>query len=213
MSRRALALVVLIALATPVLSHASPASSAAMLVKQGHDREAVGDALTAVKRYTDAIAIDPTCEDAYLALGALREKRNELAEADEVYSVGIVRVPTSVTLVVARGHVRRLLGKFSAAADDLHNAIAASPDVALQRAALRELATVKRLQGEPAAELGAWRRLLALARASGDAAAEKEASIQARALGLYLGEVDPALAGRGDADEVRRALAAIASRQ
>src|SRR5579859_4066432 len=164
MSRRAIVLAVLVAVATPLSSHASPASSAQLLVAQGHDRETAGDALTAMKRYSDAITIDPTCEEAYLALGALREKRNELSEADEVYSVGMARVPTSVAIVVARGHVRRLLGKLAAASDDLHHAIAASADVGVQRSALRELVQVKRLQGEPAAELGLWRRLLAIAR-------------------------------------------------
>jgi hypothetical protein len=166
-----------------------------------------------MKRYSDAIALDPTCEEAYLALGALREERGELGEAEEVYSAGIVRVPTSVAMVVARGHARRLFGKLALAADDLQHAIAAATDVALERTALREFIAVKRQQGEPAAELGGWRRLLALARSTSDAPLEKEASIQTRALGLYLGEVDPALAGRADVDEVRRALAAIARRQ
>lgn len=211
--RRGLAFALLLALAAPVRSLASPASSAQMLVAQGRERESAGDALTAMKRYADAIAIDPTCEDGYLSLGALREKRNELTEADDVYSVGMARIPTSVALVVARGHVRRLLGKFSSAAIDLKNAIASTGDLSLQRAALVELVALNRSQGEPAAELGAWRRLLALARKIGDEKLQKEATIQTRALGLYLGEVDPAIAGRADSDAIRRALAAIARRQ
>lgn len=197
----------------PTVAQASPSTSAALLVDQGAQQESAGNALLAIKRYSDAMSIDPAYEPAYVALATLREKRKELKEAEEVYAAAIARIPTSVALVVGRGHVRRLLGKLADAADDLQHALAAVSDRSLAVVALRELVAVKRLQIEPAAELGAWRRLLALAHANNDSALEKEAGVQARALGIFLGEVDPALAGSADPDAVRRALAAIASRQ
>jgi tetratricopeptide (TPR) repeat protein len=200
-------------LAAPPPSSASPSTSAAMLVQQGHEQEKAGNTLLAMKRYSDAIALDPTCEDAYLALGWLRVARYEDSEADQVFTTGITRIPASVALVLARGKERRMAQRFVDAADDLQHVLAATADASTQVSALVELVSVRRAQGEPAAELGAWRRLLALARATGDADLEKKASIQTRALGLYLGEVDPALAGRADVDDVRRALAAIARRQ
>jgi tetratricopeptide (TPR) repeat protein len=196
-------------------SRASPTSSAALLVAQGKEREAAGDELTALKRYGDALALDPTSDEAYLALGNLRTKRGELAEAEQVYGTALTRLPGSVVIVLARARVRRLAGKLPDAADDLARArVAIGNDGSkLERELLVETITLKRLQGEPAAQLAAWRRLLAIARHDGDATAIKEASIQARALGMYMGEVDPALLGRRDPDAVRKALAAIAKRQ
>jgi tetratricopeptide (TPR) repeat protein len=200
------------------VSRADGISSAALLVTQGKAREAAGDELTALKRYGDALALDPACEDAYLALGGLRAKRGEALEAEQVYSTGLLHLPHSIPLVVARAKVRRVLGKLGGAADDLSTAIASlSPGapgaLATERGILRELASLKRQQGEPAAELAVWRRLLAIAHAEGDAAVVKEASIQARALSLFVGDVDPALGGRFEHEEIRRALAAIARRQ
>lgn len=195
---------------------ASPSSSAQLLVAQGREREIAGDPLTALKRYGDAIALDPTCEDGFLSLTALRERRGELGEAEQVATEGLTRLPGSIPLVVARAHVRRLFpggGKLDLAADDLRHALAAAGGTAAERTVLRELVALKRAQGEPAAELAAWRRLLAIGRAEGDDALSKEASLQARALGRYVGEVDPALGGRSDVDAVRRAIAAIARRQ
>jgi tetratricopeptide (TPR) repeat protein len=195
-------------------SSASPAGSAAILVAQGKTQEADGNELTALKRYADAVTLDPTLEEGWLAYGALRAKRGELAEAELVYGEGIVRVPDSVRLVLARAEVRRKTGKFDLAAEDVRRALAASPPGAPhEEAAVRGLLTLKRAQGEPAAELAGWRRLLALARAKGDATTTKEATIQVRALRIFVGEIDPALGGRADPDAARRALASIARRQ
>ncbi|MEO7092418.1 MAG: hypothetical protein ABI175_04150, partial [Polyangiales bacterium] len=194
---------------------ASPTSSAVMLVAQGKEREAAGDELTALKRYGDALALDPTSLEAYLALGNLRTRRNELGEAEEVYTTAMTRLPGSIVLSIARARVRRLAGRLPYAAEDLSRArLAIGNDGSkLEREVLRETIALKRLQGEPAPQLAAWRRLLSIARAEGDAEATKEASIQARALGMYVGDVDPALLGRKDPDGVRKALAAIARRQ
>ena len=196
-------------------SRASPSSSAALLVSQGKEREAAGDELTALKRYGDALSMDPTSEDAYLALGNLRTKRNELGEAEEVYGHALAHLPGSVVLTLYRARVRRLAGKLADAAEDLSHArdAIAFDGSKLERQLLQEIIALKRLQGEPAPQLAAWRRLLSIARSDADEAAIKEASIQARALGIYVGEVDPVLLGRKDPDVVRKALAAIARRQ
>lgn len=212
-TRSALALLFAASLCiAPLASEASPASSALMLVEQGKSREADGDELTALKRYGDALSLDGACEPAYLALGALRTKRGEASEAEEVYSQAIARVPASTDALVQRAHVRRLLAKLDLAADDVGHALLAigATGTAQEIAALRELVAIKRAQHEPAAELPGWRRLLAIARGSGDASLASEASVQTRALGIFVGEVDPALGGRSDEDPARRSLASIA---
>lgn len=198
----------------PSPSHASPASSAALLVSQGKQKEADGDQLTALKRYADAVAMDPTSEEAYLALGALRTKRGELGEAEQVYTVAMARVPSSFEAVMGRARVRRLAGRFGLASEDLQKALAMTGQGGSPREVLvmRELVSLKRDQKEPAAELSAWRRLLAIARQNGDDALKKEASLQVRALGIFVGDVDPAIRGRTDLDLDRRTFAAIARR-
>ncbi len=201
-------------------SAASPSSSAALLVQQGKQHEKDGQELVALKRYGDAITIDPISEEAYLALGSLRTKRNELFEAEEVFTVGITRVPGTIDLFVARGRVRRFRGRLLDAEDDLRHAWRANGTDASAReiVILRERIAVEREARAFAAQLASFRRLLAIARERNDASLEKEASVQARALGLYLGEVDPVLGGRalpgpsGKNDAERRSLASIARR-
>ncbi|MGZ3422962.1 MAG: hypothetical protein ACXVEF_03635 [Polyangiales bacterium] len=195
-------------------THASPASSAELLVKQGKASEASGDDLVAIKRYSDAMMIDPSSEAAYLALAAVREKRGELLEADEILSVGILRVPTSVDLLIAQGRVQRRRGHPSEAADALRQATRLEGATGSPReiAILRERATLERERLAPAAELSVWRRLLAIARQNDDSKLEKEASVQARVLALYVGEIDPVMSGKGTHDPLRRTLFSIARR-
>lgn len=209
-----IALVTAVTVVDQAPSQASPSSSAELLVSQGKAREAEGDEVTAIKRYSDALAMDPTAEGAYLALGALRAKRGELYEAEEVYALCVQRVPSSVDAVLARAHVRRLRGRLPYAADDLARAQAMIGHPATEReiALLREVVALKREQREPAAELAAWRRLLSIGQARVDGALVKEASLQARALGIFVGDIDPALRGRTETDLDRRTFASIARR-
>ncbi len=199
--------------AVPPVS-AAPSGSAALLVTQGKQREADGDELAAIKRYSDALAIDPGHEEAYLALGALRTKRNELVEAESVYDVAAVRVPGSRAVAFERGRVRRLRGRFAEARLDLRRAWllegnTSSPE---ELAIVRELIAIAHEQREPAAELLGWRRVLAIARARSDGALTKEASVKSRALALFVGEIDPVTWGGTSTEPFRKSLASVARR-
>lgn len=204
-------LVVVAMLAFGPPAGAAPSGSAALLVAQGKQREADGDELAAIKRYSDAISIDPVNEDAYLALGALRTKRNELGEANSVYDVAVLRVPGSRALFFARGKVLRLRGRAFEARGDLGRAwlIEGNTGSAEELEIVRELIAVAHGEREPAAELLGWRRVLAIARARNDATLAKEASVQARALALFVGEIDPVTVGRTSPDPARKSLAAV----
>lgn len=193
---------------------AAPSGSAALLVAQGKQKESDGDELAAIKRYSDAIAIDPVNEEAYLALGALRTKRNELGEAESVYDVAVVRVPASRSLFFARGKVRRMKGHTLEARQDLRRAwlLEGNTSTAEELEIVRELVTVAHEAREPAAELLGWRRLLAIARARNDATLTKEASVQARALAILVGEIDPVTIGRTSPEPARKSLASVARR-
>lgn len=210
------AAVAVFVLSTPVTSSrvAIASESSALLIAQGLQRELDGDELGAMKRYRDAIELDPAAEPAYLALGALRVKRNELSEAENIYDVGVGRLPGSRALYLARGKLHRLRGHANDARLDLRRAwslegISGSND---EIAIMRELIALARDQREPAAELLAWRRILAIAHARGDAKLTSEASVQARALGIFVGEVDPVLSGKALPDAMRKSLASVARR-
>lgn len=183
-------------------------------MKQGKASEASGEDLVAIKRYSDAMAIDPSSEAAYLALAGVREKRGELLEAEEILSVGALRVPTSVDMLIAQGRVLRRRGHTNEAADALRHATSLEGATASPReiAILRERATLERERTAPAAELAVWRRLLAIARQTDDAKLEKEAALQARVLALYVGEIDPVMSGKATHDPLRRTLFSIARR-
>ncbi len=185
-----------------------------MLIAQGLQREADGDQLGAMKRYRDAIELDPTAEPAYLALGALRVKRNELSEAENIYDVGVGRLPGSRALYLARAKVHRLRGHANEARVDLRRAWSLEGNSGSndELEIMRELVALARDQREPAGELLAWRRILAIGHARGDAKLTAEASIRARALGIYVGEIDPVLSGRTLPDAVRKSLASVARR-
>lgn len=194
-------------------SQASPASSALVLVDAGKAREAAGDELGALSRYHEALGIDPTSAPAYLSLGALRIRRGELYEAEQVYSQGIARVPGSIALRLGRAKVHRLREHFTEAADDvrLAHAMTSYDGSDTEIGVLREAASLFRSARWNAPEIAIWRRLWSIGVAHGDATLAKEASIQARALGLFMGELDPVLAGKVGTDP-RRSFAAIVRR-
>ena len=52
------------------------------------------DDLVAIRRYADALALDPTLGDAYLGLGALRLRLGDAREAERVFDVALSRVPS-----------------------------------------------------------------------------------------------------------------------
>jgi tetratricopeptide (TPR) repeat protein len=193
---------------------ASPGSASAFYVAQGREREAQGNSLAALQLYAKAVEVDPSSEEAWLAFAAVREKRGELSHAEEIYDLALERCPLSLDLLVGRGRVRRLRARYEDAENDLQRAWSATTFDGSSReiGVLREKIALERDAKRPAAELACFRRLLAIARASGDAALEKEASIQARALGLFVGDVDPVLLGKGLDDPLRHSLGSIARR-
>lgn len=212
--RPLLVLCALLAVLPPASGSASPASSAELLVQQGTQMEAEGNELVALQRYRDAISLDGTSELAYLRLGALRAKRNELLEAESVYDVGLSRVPASVDLLLGRARVRRARGHLFDAHDDLRRAalLEGSSSSPRELSIARETIALAREARLQATELSAWRRVLAIGHKLGDDALIHEASIQARALGLFVGEVDPVLGGRALGDPLRKSLASVARR-
>lgn len=196
-------------LATTLLAARAPASSALELVRMARTHESANEADVAVRRYMEALALDATCEEAYLGLGALRARLGDLREADRVYSVALERLPWLKPAMAARAGVRRALGLRAEAAADL---FAGATD---EVAALRTLAGWYGEDGQLPAQLAVWRRLATIADATGDAPLTREARTMVRALVLVVGPADPAAAPpptRPREASVREALASFARR-
>jgi tetratricopeptide (TPR) repeat protein len=186
---------------------ARASSSAEELVRQARAHEAAHDEDVAVRRYMEALAIEPTSAEAWMGLGALRLRLGDAAEAERVFSSALERVPALDAALEGRARARWALGRHADAEADL--------DVyalhVKSRTALRELAGWYGKDVRTPAELAVWRRLLDDAVERGDLAVEREARVMVRALVILVDGCDPA-ASPLDPDPTRRALAAIARR-
>jgi tetratricopeptide (TPR) repeat protein len=190
-----------------VAPRAAASSICTDLVEIGRVHEAEAREARALRAYTDALTLDASCSDAYLALGSLRARMGQHREADRVYSVALARVPGLAVALLERARVRRALGARMEAADDL----AAYARVEGDASALRELGRWNVEDGQLPAALSTFRALLAVARERGDEALAAEAKTTVRALQILVGHVDPVLAPPTN-DRTRAAFRHIARR-
>lgn len=202
--REALASLVLLAMLGS--SAAASASSATELVRMARAHETAREEDLALRRYTEALSLDPTCEEAYLGLGRLRARRGDLREAERVYNVALEHLPGLRAARVGRAYVRRALGARAEAIDDLLGGGEEDP------AALRVLASWYAEEGQTPAQLAVWRRIVGRAEATQDALLLHEARTMVRALVILVGPADPAAAPATD-DKSFRKLAAVLARR
>jgi tetratricopeptide (TPR) repeat protein len=191
---------------------ARAASVADELVREAHAHEAAHEDDLALRRYSEALALDPTQADAYLGLGALRFLLGDAREAERVYDMALSHVPGLTAAWLGRGRVRRALGELREADADLEAYIGSTGDLSV----LRELAGWCAEEGRPLAELAVWRRLLLLALDGHDSPARRhEAEVTVRALELIVGSVDPVRVpgGGAPASAVRRGIARMDRRR
>ncbi|MDB4942874.1 MAG: hypothetical protein JWP97_2408 [Labilithrix sp.] len=186
-------------------SSTARASSAEELVREARAHETAREDDLAIRRYMEALSLDPTEEDGYLGLGRLRARHGDLREAERVYSVALEHVPASRAARLERAHVRRALGFRADAESDL--LARGDEDVA----SLRVLASWYGEDGLVPAQLAIWRRIAARAEASADPVLLHEARAQVRALLVVVGPADPAASPA--ADHGLRALVASLARR
>lgn len=186
---------------------ASPASASSVdeLLASAQRHVAAGEEEIALRRYTDAIEIDPFCEACYLGLGALREKRGDYREADRVYTVALLHRLTPTPMLMARARARWAMGYREAALLDLEEAMTREPGPD----GLRHLvAYYGELHAIPA-QLRVARQLLAYGEKAADEAVVREARVLVAALTIVAGPVDP-VTQPVRPDPTRRALARAA---
>ena len=186
-----------------------PASAAAELTRQGREHARAGDDALAIKRFAEAVHLDPSFGPAYLDLAAARERTGDYREAERTYDVAIEHVPNFVAAFRARAALLRKMGEFARETADLEHVahLAEGPET------LRALATRYIEDKAWPAALATFRRLRAYAERSGDDVLAREAALQARALMVLCRELDPVAAGAWDRDWVRRAVASVARRR
>ncbi|MEO8798570.1 MAG: tetratricopeptide repeat protein [Polyangiaceae bacterium] len=182
-------------------------SSADELVREARAHEASHENELALRRYTEALALDPTATDAYLGLAALRLRLGQPREAATVYATALEHVPTLDAALAGRARARRAAGIRDLAALDL----AAYAHKTGDTSAWRELAGWYEEDGLFAAELAVWRTLADRAARTDDATLAARAAKTIRALVALVKPVDPA-AFPASSDPTRRALANIAKR-
>jgi len=186
-----------------------PTSAAAELTRQGREHAKSGDDALAMRRFADAVRLDPSYGPAYLELGAARERGGDFVEAERTYDVAIEHVPNFVAALRARAALSRRMGEFAREMADLEHLarLAEGPDT------LRALAARHVEDRAWPAALATFRRLRVLAERSGDEQLLRETTLQVRALTVLCGDLDPVVAGAGERDWVRRALASVARRR
>ena len=210
---RTIGLVALVLLAVTTTARAqgnggwSPA--AAELTRQGREHAEKGDDALAMRRFADAVRLDPSYGAAYLELAAARERAGDLVEAERTYDVAIEHIPNFVAAFRARAALLRRMGEFAREIADLEHLahVAEGPDT------LRALAARYVEERSWPAALATFRKLRALAERSGDERLVRESTVQVRALAVLCAELDPVVGGADRHDWVRRALASVARRR
>jgi tetratricopeptide (TPR) repeat protein len=179
------------------------ASSADELYASGKRAEASHDDDVAARRYSEALALDGSLAEAWMALGALRTRQGDHREAERVYAVFVSRVPSSVAGHLAHAEALHTLGRTEDAAAEIE---------IVARVAPRERKRLGAWYAEdglyPAA-LATWRAVLAQAVSEGDDETSTEARAMVRALVLFAKPCDPAAFPASD-DRYRRLLGKIA---
>jgi tetratricopeptide (TPR) repeat protein len=185
------------------------AASAAELTRQGREHAKSGDDALAMRRFADAVRLDPSYGPAYLELAAARERSGDFVEAARTYDVAIEHVPHFLAAFRARAALFRRMGQFAREIADLeHLAHVAEGQDTLRALAGRYVEN----KAWPAA-LATFRKLRLLAERSGDEQLVRESTVQMRALAVLCAELDPAVAGSQERGWVRKALASVARRR
>ncbi len=195
----------LVALAMPRTAYASGATD---LTSEGRSALRAGDDHRAVRLFTEAIALDRSLGEAYVALAQARMKLGDAREAERVLTTGLAHAPTHDALYEARAKARRALGWHADAVVDMH-------EYATRLSTIEVWQTYADFCGEGGqfpAQLAAWRRLAALGEQMQLEALQEKARRLVHALQLLVDRADPVLAP-SLLDPSRQAMASLAKKR
>jgi tetratricopeptide (TPR) repeat protein len=196
----------------PAAPPANPASWSRNLALTHFERAAElerrGDIAQALREYTESLAVDSTLGEAYLRLGALRERMGDPREAELIYSAAVRLGDTRAQALLQRARLYRTAGRSELELRDLE----AAAELEQSRPALEELARHYIEAHAFSAALFTFRRILAGAVQRGDSAELESARLEVRALRVLAAESDPTTERAPKHDWVGRSLVSIASR-
>ena len=218
-SPASLLLVALVALLTlRPLAAAQPNATVdrvARLVERGDAHRAIGDAVSALAFYREAIAASPRRSEGYAALGGMYLELGEPARALEVFESGVRATARGEALWLGYARTLEQLGQHARAVDTLRRFLTIEPS---SRAGLRALAEGAERRGAFVEALSARRALFDQLNAASAGAANGELlrevaaeRAQVRALERLLGGAERVRSREtcetADASDVARALA------
>lgn len=186
-----------------LVAETAHASSATELIASARRAEAAHEDDLAARRYTEALTLDGTVADGWLALGALRMRQGDPLEAERVYSACILRLPGLLPARLEHAEALHALGRLPEAVGEIEAIARTQPQ---ER---RRIATWYAHDGLYPAALATWRSVLARATEDGDAVMQREARAMVRALVLFAKPIDPA-AFPSATTKVRQMLGRIA---
>jgi tetratricopeptide (TPR) repeat protein len=170
-----------------VRSDAPRVDRVAALIARGQQRASVGDYLSAIGYFRDAIGQAPRDQRGYRALGAAYLETEQASRAVEVYEAALYACGEEPELLLALAEAQERCDRSEVAL------------LILRRLAERShaLSRVHQLRAEIAERVGrfsealdARRALLAEHLRSGAAESPRELALQVKALGLLVGEAD-----------------------
>lgn len=179
------------------------AGSADELLASARRLEAAHEEELAARRYNEALALDGSLAEAWLALGALRTRQGDHREAERVYAVCVARLPGLQAARSAHAEALHALGRMDEAVQEIEMLARAVPR---ER---RRVAAWYSEEGRYPAALATWRLVLARAVVDHDDETVAEARAMVRALVLVSKPVDPAAYPAGDS-RIRQMLGRIA---
>lgn len=162
------------------------ASSATELIASARRAEAAHDDDLAARRYAEALSLDSSDSDGWLALAALRLRQGDAREAERVYAACLTRLPGFLPARLAHAETLSSLGRRTEAVAEIEAVAVAQPR---ER---RRIAKWYASDGQYPAALATWRVVLARAVDDGDAEMVREARSMVRALVLFAKPIDPA---------------------
>ena len=212
----ALASIAALLVSSPRTAEAQPNATVdrvARYIDRGDAHRKVGDTVSALAFYRDAINVAPRRSEGYAALGAMYLELGEPARALEVYEAGVRAAGSGEALWLGYAHTLEQLGQRERALDALRRWVDLEPS---SQRGLRALAEAAERRGAYAEALAARRALLDQLTDGGrrergnepDVASERA---QVRALERMLGSAERVRTAQtcvsNEASDVARALA------
>jgi len=178
-----------------------------LLLGRARRFSARGDVLSALRTYSEAVALYPRCGRATLELASLRANLGDYSEAERLFDRAVHLREHAPAAFKARAIMRRKQGQRAAALSDLGAAVAMRPNDIDSVRLLADWFIEERVWPAALAQCRALVRLLDESERDAELA---QAELKVRALAIMAAETDPVADGARSENWVRRSLSKLA---